>query len=249
MPRHAREEDRRARDHVRRQHRDRRAVRGRPERRPGGAVPALPDLQPRRRDRGPVPDRARPRRDAEPDQRARQRLLGPASGDPGHLRGDAQQGGHPRGLREGERRRLRGPRPDEPARAQPDGRGRVVLPRRADDHEERPREGGHPGARAQGPRRPRRHQRLEPDHGHGVPAAARRRTVDQAGGDRGLDDARGAAREHAPVPGEAARAARLPRRADQRREPAQGHGGLGPLDRQGEGQGAGRLFHALDARR
>ena len=157
------------------------------------------------------------------------------------------RGRDPRGLREGERRGLRRSRPDEPDRPEPDGRGRELLPGRAHAHEGRPGPRRDPGAGPAGPRRPGRHQRLEPHHRHRLPAALRRRALDRPGRDRGRDDARGAARQHEALRGEAPRAARLPGGGEVRRQPAPRDGGLGPGDRQAQGQGPGRLFDALHA--
>ena len=78
------------------------------------AVPALPHLQPRGGHRRAAPDRARARGDAEPHQRARAGLLRLPARDHADLRRDAQRGRHAGGLREGQRRRLRRPRADEP---------------------------------------------------------------------------------------------------------------------------------------
>ena len=79
----------------------------------------------------PFPERDRPRGDARSRQPARQGLLRLPGRDSRDLRGDAQRRRHAGRLREGQRRRLRRPGADEPDRAVPDGRGRVLLPGRA----------------------------------------------------------------------------------------------------------------------
>ena len=144
------------------------------------AVPALPDLQPRRRHRRAGADRGRAGRPDRPYQRPRARQLGLPPRDHPDAGGDAQQGRDAGGLPEGVRRRVRRPGPDGPDRAAADGRGRGLLPGRAPAGSGGAGARRHPGARPAGAGRPGGHQRVERADRDVRPALLRRRALAQA---------------------------------------------------------------------
>ncbi len=148
---------------------------------------------------------------------------------------------------EGIRRRVRGPRPDEPDRAPHDGRGRGVLRGQADARGRGSRKGRDPGAGSPGARRARVDQRLEPHERDRVSRRVRRGEMAPPGGDRRGDDARGAQGEPQALRHAAPRAPRFSRRGHLGVEHTKDDRGIRPHDRQREGQGAGRVQHALDA--
>ncbi len=195
LPRRPRGEDRRPRDHVRRQHGDRGVLRGRPDRRAGQGLPALPHLQPRGRHRGPGAGGVRAGRDGGADQRPRARQLGLPARHHADARRDAEPGRDARRLPEGLRRRLRRPRADVAGRSPPPRGGGGDVPGRAPAGQGRDGEGGDRGPRPHGPRRPRHDQRLEPPDRDERDPPLGHRPVAEAGRDRLLHVARGALRE------------------------------------------------------
>ncbi len=238
MPGPARGQDPEERDHVRRQHRHRRAGQRRPDPGPGRAVPALPHLQPRRRLRQAHARGDRPGGHPQPDQLPLPRPLGPAAGRHGDPHRAPQQGRDAGHVREGLGRRLRRPLADGPDGPRPHGRGRGLLQGRAPARRRGPQAGRHQAPRPPRPRRPGHDQRLERHRRHVRPDRLRRPPLAQDVRDRRGHDPRGPQRQHEGLRRAPAQDPRLSRRPGVgRQRPAHHRGERAPGPARQEGPG------------